>query len=94
MFDCERGGAGTSAGVEMHLTASQRVGVAPASPLASVASFATGKLLQTMLFGVSPHDPMVLSGVGAVLVALAAVASWPPARRALRVDPMKSLRTE
>ena len=52
------------------------------------------RLLQAVVFGVSPRDPVTLA-VGATVLAAAAVAAcWVPARRASRVDPAISLRTE
>ena len=52
------------------------------------------RLLSGLLFGVSAHDPLTLGGVAIVLGAIAALASWIPARRAMRVDPMVALRHE
>ena len=52
------------------------------------------RLLTGMLFGLSPLDPVTFGAVGATLAAVAVVASWVPARRALRVDPTVSLRSE
>jgi predicted permease len=46
------------------------------------------------LFGVSTHDATVLGAVAAVLIATALLANGVPARRAARIDPMRSLRTE
>ena len=46
------------------------------------------------LFGVSTHDASVLSFVTIVLLATALLANGLPARRAARIDPMRSLRTE
>jgi putative ABC transport system permease protein len=47
-----------------------------------------------MLFNISAHDPFVLGGVGAVVIAIAIAASWGPARRAGRVDPVIALRAD
>jgi predicted permease len=57
-------------------------------------SLGAGRLLSDLLFGASQGDPAVLGGVASVLVMTAFVANWLPARRAARVDPMRSLRTE
>jgi ABC-type antimicrobial peptide transport system permease subunit len=59
-----------------------------------VVSFATNRLLANQLFGLSPHDPWLLTGVSVLLLLVALVASLFPARRAARVDPMVALRTE
>jgi ABC-type lipoprotein release transport system permease subunit len=48
----------------------------------------------SLLFGTSPHDPAIFGLVALGLVGIAAVASYLPARRAGRVDPMRTLRGE
>jgi ABC-type lipoprotein release transport system permease subunit len=55
---------------------------------------ATTRALGAMLFGTDPLDPWVLVTVTAVLALVALVASWLPARRATRVDPVTALRSE
>jgi predicted permease len=52
------------------------------------------RFIKTMLFGVSTIDPRVYAIAGGVLIASALLASYLPARRAARVDPLVSLRTE
>ena len=53
-----------------------------------------GRLLRGLLYGVSATDPTTLGLVGLVVFTAAAVASWIPARRAARVDPITALRSE
>ena len=57
-------------------------------------ALAGGRLLSSMLFGVSPWDPATFSVVGAGLILIGLLASWPPARAAMRVDPMEALRSQ
>jgi putative ABC transport system permease protein len=52
------------------------------------------RFLRALLFGVAPSDPMTLGGSALLLIAIAAIASWVPARRAARVDPADALRAE
>jgi putative ABC transport system permease protein len=55
-------------------------------------ALATTRVLESLLFEVQPTDPVTLMGVSVGLVLLAAAASWLPARRAMRVDPVEALR--
>jgi len=55
---------------------------------------AVARFLRSFLFGVAPGDPVTLVAASLMLVAIAALASWIPARRAARVDPALTLRAE
>ena len=59
-----------------------------------VAAFATTRVMQSLLFGVSPTDPTTLAGVTVLLVMLGALAAYAPARRATKVDPVEVLRRD
>jgi ABC-type antimicrobial peptide transport system permease subunit len=52
------------------------------------------RVLQTMLFDMAPSDPVTYVGIVAILGGAATVASWIPARRAARVDPVIALRAD
>ena len=58
------------------------------------AAVALGRVIQSLLFGVSPFDATTLVAVPIVLGAMALVASWIPARRAMRLDPVRAMREE
>jgi putative ABC transport system permease protein len=58
------------------------------------AALAGGRLIQSLLYDVSPRDPVVLSGTTAVLLAVALLACWLPARRASKLSPLEALRPE
>jgi putative ABC transport system permease protein len=62
--------------------------------LGVLGSLAVGRLMQGMLYGVAPSDPVAIL-VGTVLLAGAAlVASWVPARLGTNVDPMRTMRAD
>jgi putative ABC transport system permease protein len=62
--------------------------------IGAVVAFALTRWMESLIYGVSPTDPFTFSSVAALLVGIALIASYVPARRAVRVDPMQSLRAE
>jgi ABC-type antimicrobial peptide transport system permease subunit len=59
-----------------------------------VAAFAFTRIVSGLLFGVAATDPVTFSAIAVLLVVVALLASYIPARRAARIDPMISLRSE
>jgi hypothetical protein len=57
-------------------------------------SLAATRLISAKLFGVSATDPITIAGASLLMIAVAAMAGFLPARRASRVDPMEALRCE
>jgi putative ABC transport system permease protein len=59
-----------------------------------IGALALTRTISSMLFGVGARDPLTLAATALLLVLVALVACWVPARRAVRVDPMVALRCE
>jgi len=68
--------------------------VIPGVVLGAVTSFAATRVVASLLYGVSPTDMSTFAVVGVFLVIITALASYVPARRATRVDPLDALRFE
>ncbi|MFI5231416.1 MAG: ABC transporter permease [Gemmatimonadales bacterium] len=86
-------GAGSPA--ILRLVVGQGVRVVVVGIIAGAAlTIALGKLVASMLHGISPRDPLVLVGVGMGFFAVAALACLVPALSATRVDPTEALRAE
>jgi ABC-type antimicrobial peptide transport system permease subunit len=60
----------------------------------AIATLAAGRLLTAVLYGVSPHDPVSYCTVLLLMIAVAFLACWTPAMRAIHTDPVRALREE
>ena len=79
----------------LRLVLGQGIGFALIGVIAGVAgALGLTRLINSMLFGVTSTEPAVFAGVALLLLAVAALASYLPARRAVRVDPIVALRHE
>jgi ABC-type antimicrobial peptide transport system permease subunit len=86
---------GAQSGRVLGLVVTQGMRLAVAGLFAGlVIAFAAMRLLSSLLFGVSPHDPVVFGGVSLILATVAILACYFPARRAARVNPLVALRYE
>ena len=59
-----------------------------------IASLALTHLVKNLLFGVSPTDPLTFGLIALLLISVALLACWIPARRATKIDPMITLKCE
>jgi ABC-type antimicrobial peptide transport system permease subunit len=57
-----------------------------------VGAYALSRYLGSILYETTAHDPRVFIGAPVILLAIALLATWLPARRATRIDPMEALR--
>lgn len=86
-------GASRSEVVRLLLSGGLRL-VALGAALGLAAAFLLARLLQNLLFGIKAIDPLTFVAVPTVLLSVAFLAAWLPARRAGRVDPQVALRSE
>ena len=90
-----RSALGASPGDILSLVLLQGARLAGAGLLVGIAgALGLGRFLESLLFGVTPADPLTLGGVALLLALVALVACLAPAMRALRVDPMTALRSD
>jgi ABC-type antimicrobial peptide transport system permease subunit len=86
---------GADPGDVLRLVVGQGMAVAVAGAGAGLlAALLLTRLISTLLYGVKATDPMTYAGVAALLLAIALLASYLPARRAAHIDPMRALRAE
>jgi ABC-type antimicrobial peptide transport system permease subunit len=57
-------------------------------------AFVQSRFIESLLYGTSPHDARTYVGTSILLLIVAIVACWVPARRAARVDPIATLRAD
>jgi putative ABC transport system permease protein len=62
--------------------------------LGACGAFVLGRAMQSLLYGVRSGDPATFVSVAGILLTVGALASYVPARRAARVDPVVALRSE
>jgi predicted permease len=86
---------GAQAGEVLRMVVGRGAAIAAAGvAVGLLGAWGVSRVMQGILFGVRPGDPLTFGGVAALLLATALLASWLPARRAARVDPMTALRSE
>jgi predicted permease len=86
---------GAQAADVMQLVVGQGLRLALVGIVAGAAGgFLTAQTMRAMLYQVAPGDPVTLLGVSVLLATVGVIASYLPARRAIRVDPVEALRSE
>ncbi len=84
---------GARSGDIVRLVVGQALGLVLAGVAAGVGgAFGLTRLMKSLLFGVSPADPATFAGIALLFLTVALAASYLPARRATRIDPMTALR--
>ena len=79
----------------LHMILRQGLGLAIAgAAVGLVGALIVSRLMAGLLYGVRPADPLTFAGVALLLLGVALLACYIPARRAIRVDPMVALRYE
>ena len=86
-------GAQRSDLLRMVLAQSAKLAV-PGTMIGVALALSLGRVIRNLVYGVSPADPVILTSVALLVLAVALIASYVPARRASRSDPMTTLRAE
>ncbi len=86
---------GATAGDVMRMVLAEAFALAAAGVALGIAgAVVTTRLMAALLFGVTPTDPVTFASIAGILMAIALAGSYVPARRATRVDPIATLRSE
>ena len=86
---------GAASSTERQRIFSRSLGVVAAGTAAGVGvAIVAGGVMESLLFGVSPRDPMTLLAAPGVVLGAAALAIWIPVLRYTRIDPLVTMRTE
>ncbi len=86
---------GAGSGTLLGMVVGQGLRLAGAGAAAGIVlAMAANRLIESQFFGVSPFDPLTFAAIAAILLGTASLASYLPARRATKVDPLRALRYE
>jgi ABC-type antimicrobial peptide transport system permease subunit len=86
---------GAGRGQVLNLVLGQGLGIAAVGILLGIGgAFALSRLTSSLLYGVSPSDPLTYGAVAVVIALVATAACVVPSRRATRVDPLEAIRAE
>jgi ABC-type antimicrobial peptide transport system permease subunit len=70
----------------------EEMSIAAGLPLGLPSTWALTRVIESQLYGIRPHDPASLLAATAAVTTVALLAAFPPARLAMRIDPVRALR--